>query len=219
MSEIHFGDNHNDVSTDSGFQFEFFCENCRDAWRSPFDRYAAGTLENMLGAADGLFGGVFGRARDAMGHVRSAGWQKARDDAFREAVKQAQEHFHRCPRCSNHHCDKCWNEDEGTCISCVPRLDAELAHIRREAKLNKAREVAYEKAQVSDDDLKERVVSCPECSSPVGRAKFCPECGASVSLNVQCGECSAEMPKSSKFCPECGAKNAAAGGAKQAKRR
>lgn len=219
MSEIHFGDNHNDLSTDTGFQFEFFCENCRDAWRSPFDRYATGTLENVLGAADGLFGGIFGRARDAVGHVRSAGWQKARDEAFREAVKQAQGHFHRCPRCSNHHCEKCWNADEGTCISCVPRLDAELAHIRREAKLNKARETAYEKAQVSDEDLKERVVSCPECSSPVGRAKFCPECGASVSLNVQCGECSAEMPKSARFCPECGAKNAAAGGAKQGQRR
>jgi membrane protease subunit (stomatin/prohibitin family) len=178
MSEIHFSDNHNDLSTDSGFQFEFYCERCHDAWRSPFDRYAAGTMENVLGAADGLFGGLFGRARDAMSQMRSAGWQQAKDAALREALKKAQERFHRCPRCSNHHCDKCWNPDEGTCISCVPRLDAELAAIRREAKLNKAREVAYEKAQVDAEDLKERVVSCPECEAPVGRAKFCPDCGA-----------------------------------------
>lgn len=217
MSDIHFSDNHNDLSTDTGFQFEFFCERCRDAWRSPFDRYAAGTLESVLGAAGGIFGGVFDRARDAMGHVRSAGWQKAKDDALREAVKKAQEHFHRCARCSNHYCDKCWNPDDGTCISCVPRLDAELATIRREAKLNKAREVAYEKAQVDNEDLKERVVSCPQCEAPVGRAKFCPECGTPVSLKATCAECSAEMPPSAKFCPDCGAKNPAA--AKAARRK
>lgn len=212
MSEIHLNDNYSDQSTDTGFQFEFHCERCRDAWRSPFDRYAAGTVEGLLGAADGLFGGLFGRARDAMSQVRSAGWQKARDEALREASKKAQEHFHRCPRCSNHFCDKCWNPEDGTCINCVPRLDAELATIRREAKINKAREAAYEKATVSDADLEQRVVSCPECEAPVGRAKFCPECGTAVSLNVQCGDCSAEMPKAAKFCPECGAKNAAAAG-------
>lgn len=216
MSEIHFSDNHSDLSTDSGFQFEFHCERCRDAWRSPFDRYAAGTMEGILGAADGIFGGLFGKARDAMSQVRSAGWQKARDEALREAVKQAQDRFHRCPRCSNHFCDKCWNPEDGTCIDCVPRMDAELAVIRREAKLNKARETALEKATVTDVDLEHRVVSCPECEAPVGRAKFCPECGTAVSLNVNCGDCSAEMPKSAKFCPECGAKNAAA--AKAAKR-
>ena len=204
MGEIQFSDNVNDLSTDSGFQFEFYCEHCRDAWRSPFDRYAAGTAENLLSSAEGLFGGIFGKARDAMGHVRSAGWSKARDVAMRNAVEQAKEHFHRCPRCANHVCDNCWNEDEGVCIGCVPRLDPELASIRREAKIQKAREEAYARASVSDDDLKERVVSCRECSAPVGRAKFCPECGAAVSLTKACVGCSAEIPTSAKFCPECG---------------
>lgn len=206
MSEIQFSDNHTDLSTDSGFQFEFYCEHCHDAWRSPFDRYAAGTAEGLLGAAEGIFGGIFGTARNALGHVRNAGWSKARDTAFREAVGQAREHFHRCPRCANHHCDNCWNADEGTCISCVPRLDAELAAIRREAKLNKAREAAYERAEVSDADLESRVVSCGECGAAVGRGKFCPECGTPVSLTRSCGACSAEIPTSAKFCPECGEK-------------
>ena len=120
MSEIRFSDNYQDHSTDNGFQFEFRCERCYEGWRSPFDRYAAGTLDNVLGMAEGLFGGVFGGARGAMDRVRSAGWQSARDEAFKRAVGQAQAHFHRCPRCSNHFCDKCWNEDEGTCITCVP---------------------------------------------------------------------------------------------------
>jgi membrane protease subunit (stomatin/prohibitin family) len=207
MPEIHFTDNFHDHSTDSGFQFEFYCERCHDAWRSPFDRYAAGTVEGVLGAADSIFGGIFGRARDMMGQVRGAGWSKARDEALRAATAKASQHFHRCPRCSNHHCDKCWNEDEGTCITCVPRLDAELASIRGEAKIAKAREAAYTRATVSDADLEARVVSCRACGAAVGRAKFCPECGTSVSLTRSCKSCGADVPSSSKFCPECGAKS------------
>jgi membrane protease subunit (stomatin/prohibitin family) len=206
MSEIQFSDNYNDLSTDNGFQFEFYCEHCRDAWRSPFDRYAAGTAESLLGAADGLFGGIFGQARNALSQVRGAGWSKARDTALRKAVEQAKDHFHRCPRCANHYCDNCWNEDEGVCIVCVPRLDAELSAIRREAKIARAREEAYNQATVSREDLTDRVVSCRDCGAPVGRAKFCPECGTSVSLTRACGSCSAEIPTSAKFCPECGAK-------------
>jgi membrane protease subunit (stomatin/prohibitin family) len=207
MTEIQFSDNHQDLSTESGFQFEFHCERCQDAWRSPFDRYAAGTLEGALGVAENMFGGIFGSARNVVGQVRGAGWQKAHDAALRAAVAEARSHFHRCPRCSNHHCDNCWNADEGTCISCVPRLEAELTAIQREAALNKAREMAYERATVTDDDLKARVISCPKCSSAVGRAKFCPECGTPVSLTRDCSSCQAEIPTSSKFCPECGAKS------------
>lgn len=206
MSEIQISDNYNDLSTDSGFQFEFHCEHCGEAWRSEFDRYAAGTADGLLGAAEGLFGGIFGSARNALSHVRNAGWSKARDTALREAVTSAREHFHRCPRCANHNCDNCWNEDEGTCISCVPRLDPELAAINREAKIARAREVAYETASVSEADLEQRVVSCRDCGAPAGRGKFCPECGVALSLNKTCGGCSAEMPSSAKFCPECGEK-------------
>jgi hypothetical protein len=206
MSEIQFSDNYNDHSTDNGFQFEFYCEGCHDAWRSPFDRYAAGTAESLLGAADGLFGGIFGSARNALSQVRGAGWSKARDDALRSAVEQAREHCHRCARCANHYCDNCWNSDEGVCTVCVPRLDAELSQIRREATLNRAREQAYAQATVTQEDLTDRVITCKDCGAPVGRGKFCPECGTPVSLTRACGSCQAEIPISAKFCPECGAK-------------
>ena len=207
MSEIHVRDNYRDLSTDSGFQFEFFCEGCHDAWRSPFDRYAVGTMENVLGTAEGLFGGIFGSARNALGNVRGAGYSRAHEASLRAAATQSAERFHRCPRCSQNMCDRCWNQDEGVCTNCVPRLDAELSAIRREAKLHRAREAAYERATVSHDDLAERVVSCPACSAPVGRAKFCPECGTPVSLTRSCASCSAQVPTSAKFCPECGAKS------------
>jgi membrane protease subunit (stomatin/prohibitin family) len=206
MTEIHFRDNYHDISTSSGFQFEFHCERCRDAWRSPFDRYAAGTLEGALGAAESLLGGFFGSARNAVSNITSAGYSRAKDGALRTAAQQAAAHFHKCPRCSQNMCGGCWNPDEGVCVSCVPRLDAELASITREARLQKAREVAYEKATVSAADLEQRVVSCRDCNAPVGRAKFCPECGASVSRTRTCGACESEVPSSAKFCPECGAR-------------
>jgi len=208
MPEIQFSDNHQDLSTDAGFQFEFYCEHCHDAWRSPFDRNAVGTLEGALGAADSLFGGIFGQARNALGQVRGASWSKGRDTAFRAAVEQAKEHFHRCPRCSNHVCEKCWNDEDegGVCIGCVPRLDPELASIRREAKLARARETAYSEATVSAEDMEQRAVACKDCGAPVGRGKFCPECGAPTSQTRNCSGCSAEVPAGAKFCPECGAK-------------
>ena len=144
MSEIQFCDNYNDLSTDAGFQFEFHCEHCHER---------GARLRPVRGRHGREPAGRGGRAvrRDLrrrratrVGHVRNAGWSKARDKALRDAVEQAKDHFHRCPRCANHFCDNCWNEDEGTCICCVPRLDPELAAISREAKIAKAREVAYE---------------------------------------------------------------------------
>lgn len=206
MSEIHFRDNYHDLSTQSGFQFEFYCEHCRDAWRSPFDRYAAGTVESVLGAAEGLFGGMFGSARNALGSLSNAGYSTAKDGALRDAAEKASAHFHRCARCAQNMCDGCWNPDEGVCIVCVPRLDAALASVRREAKIAAVRTAAYEQSTASTADLTDRAVSCRDCGAPVGRAKFCPECGTGVSLTRSCGGCSAEVPTSAKFCPECGAK-------------
>lgn len=204
MSEIRVSDNHRDLSTSSGFQFEFYCERCGESWRSPFDRYVAGTVEGLLGAADGLLGGFFGGARHAMNSLSTAGYATAKDGGLERAVVAARAHFHRCPRCSNNFCHDCWNPDEGTCIACVPRLEAEVAAINREAKIQKARTVAAERATVSDAELRTRVVSCPSCHAPVGQAKFCPECGVPVALTRACGDCGTDVPRSAKFCPECG---------------
>jgi RNA polymerase subunit RPABC4/transcription elongation factor Spt4 len=204
MGEIRLSDNHRDLSTHSGFQFEFYCERCSESWRSPFERYAVGTVGGLLGAADGLLGGLFGGARRAVHEVATAGYSKAKDGALERAVDAARGRFHRCPRCSDNFCGDCWNADEGTCVTCVPRLEAEIAAANREAKIARAREAAYERAAVSDAEMRARVVSCPACSAPVGQGKFCPECGTTVSLTRACGDCGAAVPRSAKFCPDCG---------------
>jgi membrane protease subunit (stomatin/prohibitin family) len=160
----------------------------------------------VLGAAEGLFGQFFGSARNALGSLSTAGYSAAKDQALREAAQKAAGRFHRCPRCSQNMCDSCWNPDEGVCIGCVPRLDAEISAIQREAKIAAVRERAFQDATASSADLQARAVSCRDCGAAVGRAKFCPECGTAVSLTRACGSCRAEVPTSAKFCPECGAK-------------
>ena len=204
MSEIHFRDNYHDLSTNSGFQFELDGDAGHEPGGPPFDGDDAGAVDGVLAAAEGLLGGFFGQARNALGSVSNAGYSTAKDTALRAATKKATGHFHRCPRCSQNMCDSCWNADEGVCISCVPRLDAEISAIKREAEIAAVRETAFQQASTSKADLEDRAVSCRDCGSPVGRAKFCPECGTSVSLTRACKGCDAEIPTSAKFCPECG---------------
>jgi hypothetical protein len=55
MSEIKFSKNFSDHSvhsgTDAGFQFEFYCERCNDAWRSEFSPFRGGQASSWLGRA------------------------------------------------------------------------------------------------------------------------------------------------------------------------
>ena len=46
-----FTDNYQDQSNRDGYQFEFYCEHCHDAWRSPFDRYVFAGQHDALDAA------------------------------------------------------------------------------------------------------------------------------------------------------------------------
>ena len=74
--------------------------------------------------------------------MAEAGYGRARDEAFRAAVESAKQHFHRCPRCSNYFCDRCWNIDKGLCLSCAPDTEAEIEAARAEGEVSAAREAA-----------------------------------------------------------------------------
>jgi hypothetical protein len=83
MSEsIEFTRNYSDLSTEQGFQFEFFCDRCGNGFRSRFKPSMVGTLSGAMEAASCLYVGIFGRAADVTQHVKSASWEKAHDDAF-----------------------------------------------------------------------------------------------------------------------------------------
>ena len=134
MSEIKFSKNFSDHSvhsgTDAGFQFEFYCERCNDAWRSEFSPFRGGQASSWLGRAAGVFGGVLGEASSAAEGLAQAGYGKAHDAAFTAAIEQAQKHFHRCARCMKFVCDVCWNKPSGLCRDCAPDAEVEIEAAR-----------------------------------------------------------------------------------------
>src|SRR5512138_2892091 len=65
MALIQFTRNYNDLSTDTGFQFEFSCDRCGNGYQTEFQASTLGTVTNALDAASNLFGGIFGSAANA----------------------------------------------------------------------------------------------------------------------------------------------------------
>jgi hypothetical protein len=213
MSEIKFSKNYSDHSVtsgpNSGFQFEFNCERCGDAWRTDFVPYRGGQASSWIGKAAGIFGGLVGEASTAAEGLAEAGYGKAHDQAFAAAIEQAKNHFHRCARCMKYVCDPCWNQHSGLCRACAPDAEVEIEAARAAGQVYAAGEkAALEGIQRGKqmDVKKDRQLVCPKCHAETHGAKFCPECGFKLAVLTQCPKCSAEFPPGSKFCPECGEK-------------
>ncbi len=176
--ESLFGDNYSDLSDETGFQFDFTCEGCNDAWRSPLKKYLAGEASQWLNTAGSLLGGLMGNVGSAAESVRDAGYKQAREKAFREAAAEAVKHFSCCSRCRNYFCGKCWNKTKRLCINCAPDVSREAAAAENEVEIEKER------------------TAIQEGKKPKSAAKpkaFCADCGE-------------KLPAVSKFCPACGKK-------------
>lgn len=217
MAKIEFTRNFSDLSTDQGFQFEFYCDRCSSGFRTHFQPSAIGTVTGALDAANSLFGGLLGRAADLSERARSATWEKAHDDAFERAAQELKPDFIQCPRCSSWVCRKsCWNSKKGLCKSCAPDLGVEMAA----AQSSRTVEEIWAHSQMAEEDremLTEKSwregvrATCPSCNAPLpANVKFCPECGVKIQTKAFCGECGAAISPGVKFCPECGAKTAQA---------
>jgi len=213
MNKIEFTSNYSDLSTDKGFQFEFYCDRCGSGFRTPFTSFSLGTISNALEAASSLFGGVFGKAADLGERARSATWEKAHDEAFSKAIDELKPDFVQCPRCSSWVCRKsCWNVKKGLCKNCAPDMGVEMAA----AQASRTVEEIWAHSQVAEEDremLKEKNwregvrATCPSCNAPLsGKVRFCPECGAKIAQEIHCTKCGAKLSSDAKFCAECGAK-------------
>jgi len=205
MALIQFTRNYNDLSTDAGFQFEFSCDRCGNGYQTEFQASTLGTVTNALDAASNLFGGVFGSAANAARNVRSAGWEKAHDNAFAVAVEEARPHFHKCKRCGHWVDDDCWNDERSFCKDCAPILEEEYSSIQVQAAINDAREKAEAVDYVSADKFKQTIIaSCPHCGAKASGGKFCPECGKPLKPKNECPRCGTKVEARTRFCPECG---------------
>jgi membrane protease subunit (stomatin/prohibitin family) len=210
--KIEFVSNYSDLSTDKGFQFEFNCDRCSNGFRTQFRPWAVGSVSSVLDAAGSLLGGVFNTAADVGERVRSAGWQKAHDEAFQEAVQEIRPSFIQCPRCSTWVCRKaCWNSKRGLCKECAPDLGVEMSAAQASRSVEEVwahAKMAEEDKKLAEGNWRETIVaSCPNCGAPQAtNAKFCPECGTKIKTSETCSKCGAKLTAGAKFCPECGEK-------------
>jgi len=202
---IQFTRNYRDLSTDKGYQFEFYCDRCGSGHRTTFKATAGGVVSELLGAAGSLFGGVFGQAQNLTDRARSATWERAHDRAFQEAMQELKPSFHQCPRCTTWVDQQCWIDARGLCKTCAPDIAEEAAHTQVAAEIQRTNEAIYS-AAAPREALVNRTVTlqCQHCGAQTGGAKFCPECGKQTSWDRYCGECGAKMGATVKFCPECG---------------
>jgi hypothetical protein len=210
---IKFVRNHSDHSTDNGFQFEFYCDRCGSGYRSRFQNSVTSAVSGILDTASNIFGGIFGSAAHVGDRVRSASWQRDRDNAFEKAVDEILPQFAQCPHCSAWVCrDSCWNTERGLCKNCSPDLAVEMSA----AQSSRTREAIWDNAEVAEEDqgkiaAKEFAApvkaSCPNCEAPLAEnVKFCPDCGTRIDAQRHCTNCGAKLQQKAKFCADCGEK-------------
>lgn len=211
--------NYQDNSTEAGFQFTFYCDNCNDGFKSSFiesETYKRGfglrklsqganVIGSLLGGKLGDLGWAAQRGGDILSErfqERSPEWQKEHENAFARAQNEAQQHFHRCHGCNHYVCDDCFNEDEGLCIDCAPRQEIYVAKARADA-MRRNIDDAGGAATVWHGRIESKTTACPVCGKPAGNGKFCNNCGASLAQNV-CPQCGAGNAPGIRFCGNCG---------------
>jgi len=206
MPAIPFTGNHQDLSTDKGFQFKFLCEKCGNGYMSTFRVSTLGMVASAARVAGSLFGGIFGRAASGAYEVQRAVGGAAHDAAIREAVAEIARIFKQCTRCGRWVCEPvCFNKKAQLCETCAPDLGEELAAAQataaKEQMIGKTKAVDYTQGL----DVAEVIGAlCAKCGAKTKAGKFCGECGASLTTRLKCAGCGAEPEGSPRFCPECG---------------
>lgn len=200
MSIVRFVRNYTDLSTDSGFQFEFYCDRCGSGYQTRFVAGPQNVVGNVLDAAGNLFGGLFHTASQFSEHARSVAWQKAKDAHFRQAVEEARPVFKQCRPCGRWVDDICWNARKKQCQECV---ESNASGSESEAE----DPAPAKRASGRRSGRKAKTITCPECDTAGQSGKFCTDCGASLpQATGACHACGHENPGNAKFCPECGEK-------------
>jgi len=216
-------ENYEDLSTDKGYQFRFYCERCSDGFTSRFITQPRSNSAKATIAPTGP-----GRQREAV--VETEGDAESQASALRKAVAEMERHLRWCKKCGQWVCAQaCWNADEKLCKECAPD-EAETIEHDPDAVDEIAEGGLVEEYAASDFDAvalvapppieevietppsgarRERAprqVECLACGATVEDRSFCSECGESLRGANVCPECDADMAAGAKFCSICGAK-------------
>ena len=206
MPNIAFTNNYQDLSSNRGFQFKFFCEKCGNGYLSTFRTNTLGAVASAAGAAASLLGGIFGRAAASAQQLESMVAGPQHDSALKDAVEEIRPLFKQCTRCGQWVCEPaCWNKKAGLCETCAPDLDEEIAAAQAQAAKNQVIEKVRDVNWTAGRDLAQVAAAiCPKCGAKTQGSKFCPDCGSSIAPKRKCAGCGAEADGTPKFCPECG---------------
>src|SRR5436853_7279442 len=98
---IPFTGNYEDLSTDRGYQFKFYCEKCHNGYMSSFQNSTVGMIGSAARVAGSLFGGVFGNVANSAYEVQRAVGGPAHDTALKTAVTEIAPTVKQCTRCGN----------------------------------------------------------------------------------------------------------------------
>lgn len=212
-----FTSNYADNSTEAGFQFTFFCDLCKEGYKTQFiecKSYKKGRFLKNIGGIISAASQMTGNYRLSHGIQRGSSvinerfsgmspqWHKEHEAAFEQAQNEGKQHFHRCPRCRKWTCENDWNEQEGLCVVCAPRQNVEVAAARAGKMMEDIKSEASN-TQVFRGKIESKQTLCPQCGKPAGEGKFCSNCGANLSL-MECGKCGTQSPAGTRFCGECG---------------
>lgn len=210
MAHIEFTDNYQDLSTDNGYQFKFFCQSCGNGYMSSWQANKAGIATDLLRGAGSIFGGIFGRAAAGSYEIQRAVGGPAHDHAVEEAVAEIKPLFIQCKRCGKWVCQQiCWNGERGLCKNCAPIMQRELAASQASIAVEQAERKLRETDLIEGINVtSEATLLCPSCGKETQPGKFCSECGAALKSKVECSRCGAKVAVGAKFCPECGQKQA-----------
>src|SRR3712207_155670 len=72
MGMIQFVNNYDDLSTDKGYQFKFYCDKCGNGYMSRFQTSITGAGGSLLRAAGDLFGGWLSSAGNSAYEIQRA---------------------------------------------------------------------------------------------------------------------------------------------------
>lgn len=207
MVAIEFTDNHQDLSTENGFQFKFLCERCGDGYLSTFQPNTVGILASIVRFLGQLFGGVLGRVSHGSYEVQRAIGGAGHDRALQRAVTEISLLFRKCRRCGDWMCaQSCWNDERRMCKRCAPVGEEEETALRDKGV---AAQVASDMVIEEEERVRARAAEvearCPACGAATLGKKFCPGCGKKLQArDPYCPTCNARLTPGARFCGDCG---------------
>jgi hypothetical protein len=206
MPRIEFTDNYQDLSTQTGFQFKFFCESCGNGYMSSWQANKTGMAGTVIRGLGNVFGGVLGSAAAGSYEIQEAVGGPAHDKALEEAVTEIRALFNQCKRCGQWVCGEvCWNHERNLCSHCAPIMQRELSAAQAAIAVDQMTEKLREQDLTAGLNLTSiAVVQCPQCGVEADGGKFCQECGSSLAPRTECSRCGASFEPGAKFCQECG---------------